>query len=118
MREALERLQLNDAALSFSLKPLSPWALVSAVDFGLLHMEIVQERLEREYIDIITTAPSVIYRITMNDGTTLEIDNPTNYPDPGQIFLAEERLPRRISMCRTSMSGISWSFASRGGAFL
>ena len=58
---------------------------------GLLHMEIIQERLEREYdLDLITTAPSVIYRITLNDGTVLYIDNPTNYPDPASIRSAEE----------------------------
>ena len=58
---------------------------------GLLHMEIIQERLEREYdLDLITTAPSVIYRITKTDGSVMYIDNPTNYPDPGTIAMAEE----------------------------
>jgi GTP-binding protein LepA len=58
---------------------------------GLLHMEIIQERIEREFlIDIITTAPSVSYRVTKTDGTVLQIDNPTNYPDPAEIAVTEE----------------------------
>ncbi len=92
LREALERLQLNDAALSYQPETSVALGFGFRCGFlGLLHMEIVQERLEREYnIDIITTAPSVIYKITMNDGTVLHIDNPTNYPDPAQIAFAEE----------------------------
>ncbi len=92
LREALERLQLNDASLTF--EPESSVALGFGFRcgfLGLLHMEIIQERLEREYdLDLITTAPSVIYRITKTDGTVMEIDNPTNFPDPGTIRSAEE----------------------------
>ena len=92
LREALERLQLNDASLTF--EPESSVALgfgFCCGFLGLLHMEIIQERLEREYdLDLITTAPSVIYRITKTDGTVMEIDNPTNFPDPGTIQSAEE----------------------------
>ena len=92
LREALERLQLNDASLTF--EPESSVALGFGFRcgfLGLLHMEIIQERLEREYdLDLITTAPSVIYRITKTDGTVTEIDNPTNFPDPGTIQSAEE----------------------------
>ncbi|MDD3832570.1 MAG: translation elongation factor 4, partial [Oscillospiraceae bacterium] len=92
LREALERLQLNDSALSYQPETSVALGFGFRCGFlGLLHMEIVQERLEREYnIDIITTAPSVIYRITLTDGSVIEIDNPTNYPDPGQIASAEE----------------------------
>ena len=92
LREALERLQLNDASLTFEPETSVALGFGFRCGFlGLLHMEIVQERLEREYdLDLITTAPSVIYRITLNDGTVLHIDNPTNYPDPGTISLAEE----------------------------
>ncbi len=92
LREALERLQLNDASLTFEPETSVALGFGFRCGFlGLLHMEIIQERLEREYdLDLITTAPSVIYHITKTDGTTLEIDNPTNFPDPGEIMSAEE----------------------------
>ena len=92
LREALERLQLNDASLSFEPETSVALGFGFRCGFlGLLHMEIIQERLEREYdLDLITTAPSVIYRLTMADGTVQYIDNPTNYPDPGTISSAEE----------------------------
>ncbi len=92
LREALERLQLNDASLTFEPETSVALGFGFRCGFlGLLHMEIIQERLEREYnLDLITTAPSVIYRITLTDGTVCMIDNPTNYPDPGSISLAEE----------------------------
>ena len=92
LREALERLQLNDAALTFEPETSVALGFGFRCGFlGLLHMEIIQERLEREYnLDLITTAPSVIYRITMSNGTVTYIDNPTNYPDPAQIAMAEE----------------------------
>ena len=92
LREALERLQLNDASLTFEPETSVALGFGFRCGFlGLLHMEIIQERLEREYdLDLITTAPSVIYRITTTDGQTLEIDNPTNFPDPATIATAEE----------------------------
>ncbi len=92
LREALERLQLNDASLTFEPETSVALGFGFRCGFlGLLHMEIIQERLEREYdLDLITTAPSVIYRITQTDGSVLYIDNPTNYPDPGSIAMAEE----------------------------
>ncbi len=92
LREALERLQLNDAALTFEPETSVALGFGFRCGFlGLLHMEIIQERLEREYnLDLITTAPSVIYRITLSDGTVSYIDNPTNYPDPATIAMAEE----------------------------
>lgn len=92
LREALEKLQLNDASLTFEPETSVALGFGFRCGFlGLLHMEIIQERLEREFnLDLITTAPSVVYRITMTSGEVRMIDNPTNYPDPGQIQLAEE----------------------------
>ncbi len=92
LREALEKLQLNDASLSFEPETSVALGFGFRCGFlGLLHMEIIEERLEREYnLDLITTAPSVIYRITRTDGSVVLIDNPTNYPDPSLIQKAEE----------------------------
>lgn len=92
LREALEKLQLNDAALEFEPETSSALGFGFRCGFlGLLHMEIIQERLEREYnLDLITTAPSVVYKFELSDGSVLEIDNPTNYPDPASIVSAQE----------------------------
>ena len=92
LRDALEKLQLNDASLSFEPETSIALGFGFRCGFlGLLHMEIIQERLEREYnLDLITTAPSVIYKVTLTNGEVQYIDNPTNYPDPALIAIAEE----------------------------
>lgn len=92
LRDALEKLQLNDASLSFEPETSGALGFGFRCGFlGLLHLEIIEERLEREYnLELITTVPSVIYRIHLTDGTVQEIDNPTNYPDPANIDYCEE----------------------------
>ena len=92
LREALEKLKLNDASMSFELETSVALGFGFRCGFlGLLHMEIIQERLEREFnLDLITTAPNVIYRVTKTDGTVLMVDNPLDYPSPDEIELAEE----------------------------
>ena len=92
LRDALEKLKLNDASLSF--EPESSVALGFGFRcgfLGMLHMEVIQERLEREFnLELVTTLPSVIYRVTKTDGTVTMVDNPHNYPDPAVIATAEE----------------------------
>ncbi len=107
LREALERLQLNDASLTFEPETSAALGFGFRCGFlGLLHMEIIQERLEREYdLDLITTAPSVIYRITLTDGTVIHIDNPTNYPDPTDIAFAEEPIAEAHILAPTEYVG-------------
>ena len=92
LRDALEKLQLNDASLTFEPETSVALGFGFRCGFlGLLHMEIIQERLEREYdLDLITTAPSVVYKLHLTDGQEITIDNPTNYPDPTLIQSAEE----------------------------
>ena len=92
LRDALEKLQLNDASLTYEPESSAALGFGFRCGFlGLLHLEIIQERLEREYnLDLITTAPSVVYRIKLTSGEIVMIDNPLNYPAPTEIEYAEE----------------------------
>ncbi len=92
LKDALEKLQLNDAALTFEAETSAALGFGFRCGFlGLLHMEIIEERLEREFnLDLITTAPSVIYKIDLKSGEQIRIDNPSNYPNPDEIETAYE----------------------------
>jgi GTP-binding protein LepA len=92
LREALEKLELNDASLRYEPETSSALGFGFRCGFlGLLHMEIIQERIEREFnIPLITTAPSVVFRVKLTNGEVLEIDNPSNFPEPGKIEHVEE----------------------------
>jgi GTP-binding protein LepA len=92
LRDALEKLELNDASLKYEPESSTALGFGYRCGFlGLLHMEIIQERIEREFnIPLITTAPSVVYKITLTNGDTMEIDNPSNYPEAGKLDFVEE----------------------------
>ncbi|WP_343209604.1 translation elongation factor 4 [Anaerolentibacter hominis] len=107
LRDALEKLQLNDAALQFEPETSVALGFGFRCGFlGLLHLEIMQERLEREYnLDLVTTAPSVIYKVHKTDGAMLEITNPTNLPDPSEIDYLEEPFVSAEIMVTTEFVG-------------
>jgi len=107
LKEALEKLQLNDAALFFEPESSAALGFGFRCGFlGLLHMEIVQERLEREYdLNIITTAPSVVFKVTKTDGEVLYIDNPTKLPPPNEIAKMEEPMVKATIMVPNEFVG-------------
>ena len=107
LKEALEKLQINDAALSFEPETSLALGFGFRCGFlGLLHMEIIQERVEREFnLDIITTAPSVIYKVTKTDGTVLDITNPANLPEPSEISYMEEPIVKASIITPTDYVG-------------
>ncbi|WP_210366896.1 translation elongation factor 4 [Bacillus sp. REN3] len=107
LREALEKLELNDSALQFEPETSQALGFGFRCGFlGLLHMEIIQERIEREFkIDLITTAPSVIYDVILTDGTELKVDNPSNMPDPQKIERVEEPYVKATMMAPNDYVG-------------
>ncbi len=107
LRDALEKLQLNDAALQFEPETSVALGFGFRCGFlGLLHLEIIQERLEREYnLDLVTTAPGVVYKIHKTDGTMIDITNPTNMPDPSVIDYMEEPIVSAEIMVTTEFVG-------------
>ncbi|MCL2248042.1 MAG: translation elongation factor 4 [Oscillospiraceae bacterium] len=107
LRDALEKLKLNDAALTYEPESSAALGFGFRCGFlGLLHMEIIGERLEREYnLDLIMTAPSVIYRVTKTDGTVIMVDNPLNYPEPSIIAEAEEPFISASIICPPDFVG-------------
>ena len=107
LRDALEKLQLNDAALQFEPETSLALGFGFRCGFlGLLHLEIIQERLEREYnLDLVTTAPGVIYHVKKTDGTLIELTNPSNLPDPSEIEYMEEPMVTAEIMVKTEFIG-------------
>jgi GTP-binding protein LepA len=127
MRDALEKLQLNDASLQYEPEVSQALGFGFRCGFlGLLHMDIVQERLEREFdMDLITTAPTVVYEILMRDGALLMVENPSKMPDPGKIeeirepivsvtiFVPQEYVGNVITLC-TNKRGMQTNLAYHG----
>ena len=127
LREALEKLQLNDASLQFEPEVSQALGFGFRCGFlGLLHMDIVQERLEREYdMDLITTAPTVVYEVLMRDGSLLQVENPAKLPDPARIeeirepvvsvtvFVPQEYVGSVITLC-TGKRGVQTNLAYHG----
>ena len=120
-KDALEKLRLNDAALTFEPETSAALGFGFRCGFlGLIHMEIIEERLEREFnLDLITTAPSVIYEITKRDGTTLQIDNPSNFPSADEIEAAAEPMVSASIITPTEyVGGIMDLCQDRRGVYL
>lgn len=115
LREALEKLQLNDAALQFEAESSQALGFGFRCGFlGLLHMDVVQERLEREFnLDLITTAPSVIYKVTKTDGTVIDVDNPADFPEQGVINHVEEPYVKANIMVPNEYVGSVMEIAQR-----
>ncbi len=107
LRDALEKLQLNDASLQFEPETSVALGFGFRCGFlGLLHLEIIQERLEREYnLDLVTTAPSVIYKVYKTNGEVIDLTNPTNLPDPSEIDYMEEPMVKAEIMVTTEFIG-------------
>jgi len=107
LRDALEKLKLNDAALTFEPESSAALGFGFRCGFlGLLHMEIIQERLEREHnLELITTAPSVVYRVTLTDGAVMMVDNPLKYPDQSKIQMSEEPFVSASIICPSEFVG-------------
>lgn len=121
LRDALEKLQLNDAALQFEPETSAALGFGFRCGFlGLLHLEIIQERLEREYnLDIVTTAPGVVYKVYKTDGQVIEITNPSNLPDPSEIDYMEEPMVSAEIMVTTEFVGSIMSLCQeRRGIYL
>lgn len=121
LRDALEKLQLNDAALQFEAETSVALGFGYRCGFlGLLHLEIIQERLEREYnLDIVTTAPGVIYKVHKTDGQVIDVTNPSNLPDPSEIMYMEEPIVNAEIMVTTEFVGAIMSLCQeRRGVYL
>ncbi len=121
LRDALEKLQLNDASLFYEPETSVALGFGFRCGFlGLLHLEIIQERLEREYnLDLVTTAPSVIYKIHKKDGTVLDLTNPSNMPDPSEIDFMEEPIASAEIMVTTEYVGAIMTLCQeRRGVYL
>ena len=121
LKEALEKLQINDAALDFEPETSIALGFGFRCGFlGLLHMEIIQERIEREFnLDIITTAPSVVYKVTKTNGETIELTNPTNLPEPTEIDYMEEPIVKASIISPTDYVGAIMDLCQeRRGTFI
>ncbi|WP_375179141.1 translation elongation factor 4, partial [Enterococcus rotai] len=115
LREALEKLQLNDAALQFEAESSQALGFGYRCGFlGLLHMDVIQERLEREFnLDLITTAPSVIYHVTKTDGTKIVVDNPAEFPDQSTVDFVEEPYVKATIMVPNEYVGAVMEISQR-----